>query len=290
MTEDSKILARLVKRAQARPSDPLGPLLDEYYLRRRKSKRRLRRYVIDMQERPRPLGRLSPSSIGGCERQAALKFLGVESRAHIDPDREAIFEHGNWIHHKRQAMFLDMEKVLGKRTFQVYSTEAAIEVPKLFIAGTLDNEVLINGRRWIIDIKSINDYGYNYVTASDEPSLAYIWQLHVYMKARGVRRGMLDFENKNNQHSRRFVVNYDPAQWVEIRQWCRSVLRQIHRQELPAMHPDCTLGSFMADKCSFAYLCYGRHSERAIRTKAYQDFTSLNDLWERGWRELARAA
>lgn len=289
MDENSKILARLVRRMNERPHDPLGPLIDEYYLKRKRSQRRLRRYVIDMKERPRPRGRLSPSAIGGCERRAALTFLGVPGRAHVDPDREAVFEAGTWIHHKRQAMFLDMEQVLGRQTFHVHSTEATIKIPSLYIAGTLDNEVLINGVRWIIDIKSINDYGYHHVTATDEPSIEYLWQIHVYMKARRVRRGMLDFENKNNQHSRRFVIQYDPAQWVEIRQWCRSVLRQIHRRELPAMHAECTLGSVLADQCAFSYLCYGRKSQRQLRTLAYQNFTSLQHLWEQGWRDLAAA-
>src|SRR5690349_12777163 len=93
--------------------DPLTPLVDRYFSMRVKyPEKRIRDYGLDLQDRPRPLGRLSPSALCGCERQAVFKFIGMDGRKRINPDTEAIFDDGHWRHHKWQARFRDMEAVL----------------------------------------------------------------------------------------------------------------------------------------------------------------------------------
>lgn len=144
--------------AEGQEGEPLTEAIETYLVKRPHAKRRLRRHVISMVDRPRPGGRLSPSSIGGCKRHAVLSFLGVQGQRKIDTDLEMIFEDGNWRHHKWQALMLDMERVLGKKHFRVVSFEGRAVYEGLFIAGHLDVHVIIRGVHYIIDIKGINSW------------------------------------------------------------------------------------------------------------------------------------
>jgi hypothetical protein len=131
MSTETKVIARLLKNmAEATEGEPLSEAIEMYLLKRHRAKRRLRSHTISMVPRPRPHGRLSPSSLGGCKREAAFKFLGVEGQVKIDPDLELIFEDGNWRHHKWQALFLDMQAVLGRKNFRVVSFESDAILPK----------------------------------------------------------------------------------------------------------------------------------------------------------------
>jgi hypothetical protein len=279
---DAAILSRLVKNLKRRDSDPLTPLIDEYLLKRSGAARRLERYEIPLVERARPGGRLSPSSLCGCERQAALRFLGVRGRRRLDPDTQLIFDDGNWRHHRWQSMFLDMEQVLGIERFQVLSIEEQVRIPGVYISGSLDITVLIDGDTWVIDFKGINDYGFTRVTSMDEPIEEHVQQLTAYMRAKMCRRGMLIYDNKNNQQYRIYTVPFNRDVWNKVRSWCRRVLRDIENQRLPAKHPECHAGNFLYERCGYAQLCYGQKDTEEIRRLAYKDFDGIDAAWQAG--------
>src|SRR4051812_24849656 len=194
---DVGVLSQLIKHMSMEEQDPLTPLIDEYLIERDSSPTRLTHYNVPLVARGRPGGRLSPSSIGGCRRQAAFKFLGVDGTRKLDPESELIFDDGNWIHHKWQARFRDMEAVLGAKRFKVLGIEKGITIPDLYIAGSYDALIKINGKRYMIDFKSINSHGFGYVYREHKPKDAHIKQLITYCVAKNCKRGMLVYDCKD---------------------------------------------------------------------------------------------
>lgn len=292
-TADTKILANIVRHIQAEEEDPLTPLIDEYLLKRNLPKyrsRRLTKYEFDTEDRPRPGGRLSPSSLCGCERQAAFKFLGVEGVKRTDPDVELIFEDGHWRHHKWGYIFRDMEKVLGRKRFRVISIEEPIVIPGLYVAGSLDAVIAIkvNGRwrRYVVDFKGSNNFSFEKAYRDRSPDPTYQKQILAYLKGRKIRRGILLYDSKNTNNYYIFVVPMTEVAWAEVRLWCRRIVKQLEAQKLPPMHPDCKNGNFLYGRCAFKKICYGKLSDRQIRSEVYVDFPGVKALWEKGHREI----
>jgi hypothetical protein len=288
---ETKVIARLLKNmAEATEGEPLSEAIEMYLLKRHRARRRLRSHTISMVPRPRPHGRLSPSSLGGCKREAAFKFLGVEGQVKIDPDLELIFEDGNWRHHKWQALFLDMQAVLGRKRFRVVSFESDAILPGLFVAGSLDVHIVVRGVHYIIDIKGINDFGFKRVCIDqDAPMPKHIDQLVAYMKAKKVRRGIILYENKDKNQVKNFLVQYSKEQWKEVVTWCDSVINYMENERLPPRHVDCNKGQFGYRKCIFARICYGKQSGDEIRDMIYEGFTSVEMAWDDGFRALEEA-
>lgn len=283
MGKDSQLLSKLIKRAKERERDPLRPLLDDYYLNRHRSENRFHGFAIDsMEPRPRPHGRISPSSIGGCQKRGVFKFLGVDGKIRIDPDTEAIFDDGNYRHLKWQSIFLDMEQVLGKDVFEVVSIEEDIRYPRLFVAGSLDIVVKIQGKKWVIDFKGANIYGWTNAFLNGEPDPKHVWQLVLYMKAKRIRRGMLLYENKNDQTIKVFVVEFNEDDWNEVVQWIKPVLKSLERKKLPPKHPDCKPGNAMYNQCPFTKWCWDDIPVNVQERRAYKNFESIEDHWEKG--------
>lgn len=281
-SEGERVLASLMKHMLKSEADPLTPLLDRYYLERDASPDRLREYTVDMKERPRPAGRLSPSKLCACERQAAFSFLGMPGRTIVDPDQQGIFDDGHWRHHRWQATFLDMEKVLGKQTFKVISIEERVEYDPLCIAGNLDCVVCIDGYYWVVDFKGINSWGFEKVYKEHEPHDAHVQQLIAYMRARKVRRGLLMYEHKDRNSIVIFVVKFSGKKWAEVEKWSERVLRQMDDEKLPPMSLACTAGTILYEKCPWGHLCYGPKTDEQIRKRMYRDFEGIDAAWDAG--------
>lgn len=282
----SSMLAKMVKRAKARKFDPLRPLLDEYLLTRAASSNRfLEPPFTDLTERPRPPGRISPSSVGGCQKRAAFKFLGAKGFTKIDPDLQLIFDDGNWRHLKWGWTFLDMEAVLGKEKFEVVSLEEDVSYRPLYVAGSLDAVVNIGGKKWVVDFKGANLFSWNETYMKNEPKVDHIWQLILYMKARRVRRGMLVYENKNSQEIKVYVVEFNDDDWEEVTRWIKPVIKKLKDKRLPQMDHECTKGSRMEQQCPYSKWCYGGDSHQVQERKAYKNFDDIDSQHERSFGE-----
>lgn len=292
-TADTRILANIVRHIQDEEVDPLTPLIDEYLLKRNLPKyrsKRLKEYSFDTEDRPRPGGRLSPSSLCGCERQAAFKFIGVEGVRRVDPNVELIFEDGHWRHHKWGYIFRDMEAVLGRRRFRVISIEEPIVIPSLYVAGSLDAVIAIKidgkWRRYVVDFKGANSFAFERAYRDRAPDPTYKKQILAYLKGRKIKKGILLYDSKNTSEPNVFVVPMTAGAWAEVKLWCKRIIEQLEGQKLPPMHPECQNGNFLYGKCPFKGICYGKLSDRQIRREVYVDFPGVDAMWERGHREI----
>lgn len=285
---ESRILATLVKHAQNSEIDPLTPLIESYYLKREKPEfqhLRLHKYEIDTTPRPRPHGRLSPSSAGGCEREAVLKFLGVKGQKRIDPEMQMIFEDGHWRHHKWGFIFLEMERFFPNR-FKVVSIEEDVTIGPLFIAGSLDAVVKIKvggkWRRYVIDFKGANEYAWNDAYRTKRPNPKYVLQLITYMRAKKCKRGILLYESKDKNKPYVFHVAFTDEKWAEVRQWARRVIKALDEKKLPEKHPECVNGTFLYNRCPYRGMCFGNQTPKQIGLKVFKGFGSSDELWEEG--------
>lgn len=287
--DDKRILSRLMRNMHNRGEDPLTPIIDEYILTRDRSDARVPDYHVSLVERIRPGGRLSPSSIGGCLRQAAFRFVAMEGRRKKDPQRELIFDEGNWHHAKWQYRMLDAQAVLGEDKIKVLATEGHVIIPELYIAGYTDNWLrlqLLNGkkRRFVVDWKSINDNGFQHVSRQDQPLEEHVKQLTTYGKGLGAKWGIILYDNKNNQEFKVFVIEFQNATWMEVAEWCEEVIRFLDNEELPPMHPDCDAGNFLYNRCAYAHHCFGTSTPVKIQRRMYKDFPGVEEAWQEGHR------
>ena len=285
MNSDTQILKNLVKHVKEEQYDPFTPLLDSYLIKRDKSPKRLEELTVPVPSRYRPGGRLSPSKLCGCERQAAFVFLGVKGKKSLDPEKELMFDDGNWRHHKWDAIFLDMEQVLGFKKFKVVAIEEKVMVPHLLIAGRLDAWVEINGIPWIVDFKGINMYGFDRVFRSMSPLESHVLQLIAYMRAAKIKRGFILYDEKNSSKTKVFTVQFTNSQWKIVAKWSKRIIDKLEAQEVPPKAAECKGGHFLYERCPFASICWGGASIDKIKRYAYKDFTSVEDLWKRGLKE-----
>jgi hypothetical protein len=287
MTE--KLLAAMVKRMKKRGSDPLRPLLDEYLLERTRTKHRHVTTPMAMEPPKRPAGRISPSQLCGCERAAIFKFVGAEGRRKVNPDQELVFDDGNWRHLKWQAMFRDMEAVLGPDRISVLGVEMPVLFPEMYIAGTLDVLVDIpedgTEHRWVIDIKGINRRGFDWICHQNEPVAHHVKQLVSYEKSANCGDGFIWYECKDTQRTKAFIVRHDDEAWTEVESWCGSVLSLLSREMLPDVHPECDRGTFRFSKCPYSSLCFGKRSDDEVEEACFSDWNGIDAAWRKGNEE-----
>lgn len=292
MANDGAVLSRLLKRMKTTGADPLRPLVDAYLLERERAPERHVTASYDLTPPIRPPGRLSPSALCGCERAAVFQFVGIRGRRRVDPDMELIFDDGNWRHLKWGAIFRDMELVLGPERFRVISVEERVSYPELYISGSLDVVVWMRpnpnskGKKWVIDIKGINSVGFSFLLRNEEPIEKHRKQVITYCRSVGIPRGIIWYENKDNQQTKAFTVRYEEDAWGEVVAWATSVVTSIRRRRLPPLDAECSRGNYLYERCPYAALCYGkRHSPQQLTELAYHDFDDIDAAWERSTGE-----
>lgn len=285
---DRRILAGLVKHAQAEEDDPLTPLIEDYLIKRvdpRYAHLRIRRLEIETDERPRPPGRISPSMAGGCARQAVFVFTGTKGRRKVDPDQEMIFEDGKWRHHKWDFIFLEMERFFPKK-FKVVSIEESVTIDGQYIAGSLDAiiKIKVNGkwRTYVVDFKGANSFAFEDAYRNKRPNPRYVLQLITYMKSKRKKRGILLFESKDKNRYYCFPVRASDAKWADVKIWSQTVIDAMEARKLPPKDPECNNGKFLYGKCPFKDHCFGKRDAAQVRREVYVNFPGVQEQWDRG--------
>lgn len=280
MASEISIMNRLIKNAR-KHDDPLTPLIDEYFIKRPKSNERFWGLPADPEDRLRPPGRISPSSICGCPRAAVFKYTGgIEKKVGLDPETEAIFDDGKWRHLKLGSQFKDMEAVLGRDVFQVVSVEEDVQLDTLFIRGALDIVIKIRGVSYVVDFKGINSRGFEYIFKEDAPRAEHVLQVMTYEKMRRIKRGFLYYECKDTQQTKIYPVDWTPEAWVQIQEWCEEVIEAMDKEQLPPTHPECKAGRYHFYKCPYAHACFGGKQNAEIERITFRTFKGVPETWE----------
>jgi len=80
---------------------------------------------------------------------------------------------------------------------------------ELPFGGHVDGVINTDKFKFILDVKTINDMGFNKVWTSKVPSPGYIAQLHCYMWLSGIHRARILYINKNNSKMFELPIKYD---------------------------------------------------------------------------------
>lgn len=288
------ILSKMVKAMHHERDDPIDPIIDEYLMVRGRAENRLNHHPINMKEDMRPGGRISPSSVCGCERAAVFKFAGVVARRKTDPDKELIFETGKWIHHMWQALFMDMALVLPHR-IRVVGYEVRSQIDELYVAGALDLQIEIwdeEFEEWVpivIDVKSINSYGYNYVMQQAAPVASHVQQIITYCKARGIPTAYLLYQNKNDSRRQGFMIEVENENWNEVIEWCETVVDHLENVVVPPKDSDCHKGTFTFERCPYSWICFGKKGksdEQLVKLTYKKGWKGVDKAWKQGLRAI----
>lgn len=169
-----------------------------------------------------------PSSVGKCPRAIVYQMLGREKLPPM-PRLQSIFDNGTAFHNRMEDVF--------ERTGLMIAPELTIKKPELKISGRSDviihnkkehvsSDTIIKLHRYdyktkknnlvyegpdndvhIIELKSINDNGFNRLKT--KPQQKHADQLLLYMYITGIRVGSVLYENKNNQMLKEYYIEYD---------------------------------------------------------------------------------
>lgn len=121
-------------------------------------------------------GKFHPSSISGCPTATALDLLGLSEGTNTGHDAKSlrIFDMGTAIHRLLQSQYIRMgivpfetATVDGKQT-SVYYVEVPIDIPEWGMVGHVDAVVELNGKRFVVEIKSVNSNRWAKMTGPEE--------------------------------------------------------------------------------------------------------------------------
>lgn len=184
-------------------------------------------------------GRWGAASAGSCPRAQMFTYLGLPGIG-ADVGLKKIYDDGRWRHIRLQ-LLLHQSAVVDDVEFCVRRQSHRIRV-SVDGTGVVDRRHpnrLYRGRRFGVEIKGINDYGFRNFT---EPSQRYRDQVARYLLVTGWEIFIFLFENKNNQQWLEMVITRDDVDIEGQRQELQVLNGYLENHILPPMLKRCTKG------------------------------------------------
>lgn len=174
------------------------------------------------------------------------KFSGLQRKVQdksiftSDPKMIRILGNGHGMH-DRWAKYFENAGVLVE-------AERKFRNKDLRFSGSIDDIISIDGEELIIELKSINMFGFQKLTA---PKKEHYMQLQIYCMEEN-KRGFVIYENKNTQEVLEFFVEKDVNLHEEIRSTVYGIFDSIENGTLGEKTQQFT----MCQQCKFMDLCY----------------------------------
>lgn len=131
----------------------------------------------------------SPSATNECARRFVYLMGGVEIVPDVGPQLRRIFDNGDSVHERIVKYFREANILLA--------TEERILSKPVPISGYIDAIVELDATPFIVEIKSINDRGFEARKQMQKPKDDHYKQIQLYMHVRGIHQGLVWYENKN---------------------------------------------------------------------------------------------
>ena len=174
----------------------------------------LEQSLADISNVPRG-GYFQVSSVGNsCDRLLYLHYHGLLLPEKITARQKRIFDHGTITQDRYEAYFKKMGYYEDKEV------EANINDPPLH--GRADFVLVINDKKYIIELKTINDDGFRKLEKSAKPD--HEVQIQVYLNVLDIERGGILYENKNTQEVNIFAQRKNKDQWNKIVEKCKYIM------------------------------------------------------------------
>jgi len=190
----------------------------------------------------------SPSSSNACLRQQMFTYWKFKGEEVDDPMLQAIFLDGNWRHLRWHLIFKRMER---QELLKVAALEHRIVYRPWWQGGTPDDVLDIptpdGSVRVVVDIKGANDTKFKWVRQTNQPADGHEWQLHSYMMALRLGRGIIWYDNKNTQEYYELPVFRDRAIIAELARRYK-ILKEARRSGILPPHDErCSMSTGSPD-------------------------------------------
>lgn len=178
------------------------------------------------------------SGVGGCQRKMMYKLLGYNEK--YDHISAFTLQQGTVVHEMIQGYL--------QRAGIIESLEEELKIlPNL--NGHYDGVIVIDGERYLLEIKTINHVAYERVSKYNNVYKKYILQAHCYMKALGLTKTIFLFVNKGHTLSDDFrrdnpdidplfhevEVRFDKKIWAEIEEKIGELVNYFETKTMPPM-------------------------------------------------------
>ncbi len=211
----------------------------------------------------RDAGWFHPSALASkCDAYLAFEFLGAPQDPWITARLRRIFDNGHgrdgyWKRYLAKAKLSQVKKNKNgtDKRYDCFGcdnkrvTDRHVCVPSVRLRGEFDDRIINphNKEESIFEFKTKNDALWKRLKG--EPDYAHTLQVTAYMAATGVQRGMVVYENKNDQQVKQINVFFDHGLWTTMIQRLSSIVEQLQNGWEPQRVPD------RCDECAYQTVC-----------------------------------
>ena len=194
--------------------------------------------------------RFSPSQIGRTDRDVVLYMLGYIGTP-VDGRVLTIMDNGTSFHNRIEGVFEDMGimvapelslkdpdlKVSGRSDAIIwnYLREEDEEDGEVIKLEDVDGKIVYEGPEnyvLLVEFKSISENGF-YKLPKTKPRQDHEDQLQLYFYLTGITKGLIYYENKNNQAVTEFVVERDDERIKEITNRIKRLVKRAEEGDIP---------------------------------------------------------
>lgn len=205
----------------------------------------------------------SPSSIGYghavCPRYWYLAFTGAEFVESGDGLGVAVMANGTAAHSRIQAAL--------KESGVLVAEEVEVKMTDPPIRGYMDVLVNIDGESVVGEIKTTSDNIFNMKKTTGKPSANHLFQILIYMKATGKKKGFILYENRNDLNVLVIEVDFTEANEAILEgalDWMRTVYAAYEEKNLP-MRPYRNQEVKICKNCPVNKVCWEDNPEGSIK-------------------------
>lgn len=233
-----------------------------------------------------------PSSIGQSDHDIVLGMLGYVGKP-LRGESIMIFENGTSFHNRIEDIFDQMgimiapELGLKDEELHISGRSDAIIWNFLKEEGEEDGEeiqlvdpdgtVIYEGPEnyvLLVEFKSIGENGFERLRKS-KPNDEHEDQLQLYFYLTGITKGIIYYENKNNQKSKEYIVERDDERIDKIVKRIRRLIEMAERNEIPPA--EYTPGDFEGRFSRFLDIAYPNMNPVEF-SDIYENANSLDEL------------
>src|SRR6056297_609162 len=180
------------------------------------------------------------SDAGKCPRKIYFKFKDYPKEK---PDGRAmrIFDYGDYTHLRLSSVLTSMGIVRG--------LEVDIP-PQEDVGGRADAIVSVDNELYVVDFKTISHFSFSKL---NEPKSDHVKQVELYMHYFDIDKGVLLYEDKNNQAIKEFVLKYDEDIVQEVLDKFERLKDYIEKEEVPPIPED--IEDWRCKYCDFQNAC-----------------------------------
>lgn len=235
----------------------------------------------DYKPADRPPGHIGMSGIGHCKRQLAYvkhEIKGTE----LDWRAKIIFDDGN-LHHSQIRQALREGLVILNSCYTLVREEEEVKLGQLtgHIDGVLKHDNLKcqddDHRTMLLEVKSMNDRGFQELKRTGELSKEYESQVSAYLRATGYKTACVLAKNKNSGEMLRLYIDCNDVLLDERLSALQEVYESAEAEDVKREYDSDEEGNlpWQCNYCPFVNLCWRHEGVFQEGTKKYKLLTKI---------------